>query len=296
MADFLLRTTLDWESKLVPLPEKNKPSGRPLEPFRFLDLPKEIRLMIYERLPTQTKHYLAFAVMIPTARLTIPELKLKTSVVLRESITTDILRVSRQIHEEAIGIMNLKLDAIRSKPLRVCIPACHMANAPSCPVHSAVRTFSPELDEARKRGIIQLDEEVLRDARMTRLKDFMQKAHQKLAYRKDRAGTPAGGEPGVEVALRFCEQCVKGGPESVDKAIRNMERQLFPQLMYYYAIGTTISVRLRPGTLTATEVAKVQQSIGSRMHPPEMVQGDDLDEEEWAEEWEEGERCSDVLY
>jgi len=65
------------------------------EPFRFLDLPKDVRLMVYERLPRSTKH------------TTINNYSREGRVTLiSHSVSTTILRTCHEVHQEALPLVN----------------------------------------------------------------------------------------------------------------------------------------------------------------------------------------------
>jgi hypothetical protein len=83
------------------------------QPFRFMDLPKELRLMVYERLPRQITH--TRAEVPANIRDSKPFLILVT-----RTCSTALLRVSRTVHDEAGTIVQKLLQRwILAHPLRV---------------------------------------------------------------------------------------------------------------------------------------------------------------------------------
>ncbi|KAH7065978.1 hypothetical protein BKA63DRAFT_572118 [Paraphoma chrysanthemicola] len=73
--------------------------------FRFLNLPCELRLIIYEFLPIQTKHVVADFEADPSVSSAIT--------LLIYHIPTQLLRVCRQIRDEAKSILLLKQESIK---------------------------------------------------------------------------------------------------------------------------------------------------------------------------------------
>ena len=65
------------------------------KPFRFLDLPKDIRLMVYERLPRSTNH-MTVGHRHNGKRITL----------ISHSVSTAILRACHQVHQEALPLVN----------------------------------------------------------------------------------------------------------------------------------------------------------------------------------------------
>ena len=79
------------------------------DPFPFLDLPKDIRLMVYDLLCSPTiRHYVASAGQ---------NYKLK---IVKHHLETSILRVCRIINDEAVAI-HKKLEALKTEPLRLMV-------------------------------------------------------------------------------------------------------------------------------------------------------------------------------
>jgi len=73
------------------------------KPFRLMDLPAELRLMIYRRLPRQIKHTEAHYVggLYPHSNKPIDS----TVILITRHLPVAILRTSRQIHHEAYNIV-----------------------------------------------------------------------------------------------------------------------------------------------------------------------------------------------
>ncbi|KAH7069804.1 hypothetical protein BKA63DRAFT_580041 [Paraphoma chrysanthemicola] len=93
------------------------------QPFPFLDLPKELRLIVYEHLPIQT---IAFSYP-PIHRRGASSGR---STMIAQCITTSILGTSREIYSEAEGILAIKLSRIRDAPPRMLVNARHQTRDP----------------------------------------------------------------------------------------------------------------------------------------------------------------------
>jgi hypothetical protein len=83
-------------------------------PFRLLDLPKELCLMIYEQLPIRITHHPVLNQAPIVVRITLPGVKL--------------LATCRQIRSEATAILSNKLTAIAFQPVRIIAPRLHDDN------------------------------------------------------------------------------------------------------------------------------------------------------------------------
>jgi hypothetical protein len=98
------------------------------KPFRFLDLPPEIRLMVYDQIDATTHLHVydghqvyghCFHVRPSDGGTKIePNDKTLTIVSIHSTLSTSILRISRLIHMEAYPIFAKKLQALANEPLR----------------------------------------------------------------------------------------------------------------------------------------------------------------------------------
>ncbi|EAT90631.2 hypothetical protein SNOG_02419 [Parastagonospora nodorum SN15] len=122
------------------------------EPFPFLDLPKDVRLMVYENLPTKLTHY-------KNDRFTL---------VYRTIAGINILATCSFVKDEASAILMPRLTAIKSKPVQLIISPwpldddietllrCLAASEVNCPLSKDLRKLmgSPELQFQRRESFL----------------------------------------------------------------------------------------------------------------------------------------------
>jgi hypothetical protein len=88
-----------------------------VEPFRFLDLPKELRLMVYDNITTTTHRYtFKYSPSVPMA---FGQAQPSSITVTMKSLPLAILRACKFVHEEASLIMSAKLLQLEQEPIRV---------------------------------------------------------------------------------------------------------------------------------------------------------------------------------
>ncbi|KAF2240591.1 hypothetical protein BU26DRAFT_202967 [Trematosphaeria pertusa] len=106
-------TTLAVRSTPKPEPAADASASSALNTiFRFMDLPAELRLHIYETLLVDTHSYIVPIANLPPAR---PHVS--------KSLQPVILRLSRQIHKEALPVLySSNTFLIRTYPLKRCVP------------------------------------------------------------------------------------------------------------------------------------------------------------------------------
>jgi hypothetical protein len=124
------------------------------QPFRFLDLPVELRLMVYERVPIKTTHH-----KLDYDSLTLAQLKNgeEDSVTfLHEAVSgSSILFACRQIFSEARSTLHFRAQALRLRPIRIIASPdviktdesrSHLAclSYSACPANSDIRHFLHE--------------------------------------------------------------------------------------------------------------------------------------------------------
>ena len=93
-----------------------------LQPFPFLSLPKELRLMVYERIPINIQHHVVPGQILKSRT----ETKAWSFTLVDMSISLSILSACRQIHNEAAKLLSRRIHEISSSPPRAML-ALHPA-------------------------------------------------------------------------------------------------------------------------------------------------------------------------
>jgi len=122
----------------------------PTQPFRFLDLPPELRVMVYEQIHVTT---ITHELDLPSKEFTPWRNMAKTTSTIamaRESLETAILATCRLIHHEASSTFATKLQLMAAEPLRFRLDwsnvlALTRRNSPFALCFSAQHEFDPNV-------------------------------------------------------------------------------------------------------------------------------------------------------
>ncbi|KAH7066666.1 hypothetical protein BKA63DRAFT_425007 [Paraphoma chrysanthemicola] len=249
------------------------------QPFRFLDLPKEIRLMVYERLPTKiTHHSTAFQ------RVVLP----KQPVLICSKITgSNILSTCVQINNEAGAVLGPRLASMQESPVRIIVDTHILADG--CCAAILRYLFASEQDCSHVGDLVPT----------IALRNAWLKAHNPHKH-----VSPQSRIQRVDIALRYVNNCnLDSGP-----TLRDLEFgfEFFcadVRGMRGDGYETAVSIRIRPAVLPPHAQAIFERGLSFKGSPfmcvssPSLTQGtfrigsgEDIEEEEWQKDWVEGER------
>jgi hypothetical protein len=92
--------------------------------FRFLDLPAELRIMVYERLPITTRHHTFSHRAVRSRDDYVNDLPEDTDIdvsLVIKSLPVALLAICKQIHSEASHHMQPALERLRTEPMRLIV-------------------------------------------------------------------------------------------------------------------------------------------------------------------------------
>jgi hypothetical protein len=203
----------------------------PQEAFPFMQLPTEIRLMIYECIPVQVKQHDFNTVSGSAAP--------RSFAVISKSIDLSILLVSRKVHAEASNIIQRKLDDILQTPPRWIIDLSININIHKCggPLWHMSRYLAKEAVKAKKSlgsvpylgtgmGVSGARYNPENDPQHAKLAQLTEKWFQSLIHQRTMTDGKVIAVPSIEVALVAREHC----PSSVtSRALGQLARILFAE-------------------------------------------------------------------
>jgi hypothetical protein len=246
------------------------------QPFRFLDLPKDIRLMVYERLPVKvTHHSLAKGFYVP------PNMVL----VCKTISGINVLAACRQIHDEANAILVARLATLEG-PVRIVTDA-HNLNCRD--MSEILQCLSAgKQDSARANGPQTATWEIFRDTDHT---------YQQLPATKAQI-------PRVVIAVHDPDAWVPE-PEAKINRLRFCFGRLFDNIGFVLdeVNATSLIVQVRTALFPAAQktmfdniqpLASRPVAFGVPNRPANsdvrVEGGENIEEEEWQKDWTEGER------
>jgi hypothetical protein len=248
-----------------------------INPFRFLSLPKELRLMVYEFIAAKKTHH--------RIRLGKPDEHHDLKYVRTTLSGIEILATCHQIYEEAIDILRCRLAAIKKSPLRI-ISTNHMHGLPDFNVIAMldrvdatrlncgnIRALpvAPAEELAARAKKLALCEKEPYDCRYAPLPYTTYIQYVSIAFRRTDSGWPS--------PLHSCVYQFESTLRALDENEHCRERR-------------RLNVEIRPALLSAvTQVVARKMNHGYYVvHGSVVRTGVNIGEDEWRRDWEEGER------
>ncbi|KAF2026742.1 hypothetical protein EK21DRAFT_92098 [Setomelanomma holmii] len=241
--------------------------ARKQQHFPFLDLPKELRLMVYKLLPVKTSHA-PFGTSAPQSLI----------LVWSSFPSISILQACRQVNEEATAVLHQRLNQLKTQPLRIVAASdglhewrltglIRYLNRRRLNDLVFVGPYPQQLDAEARRCISEEDEARVNIA--------------VLGY----SATPSDGNTDMLMVIAF------------GISVQIIETDL-------KALAHRVKVSLQPAIWTPGELAALKNSRlapistvqENRSLSVEVIKDAEIGEAEWAENWTEGECINERGY